>query len=212
MARYLKSGCKMSRRIGIDLGLKSIGGRDINSKCNLKVFPGQHGNKRKKTSGSHSLQLGAKQTIKYMYGVLEKQFRQSYFKVSRKKGASGELLLKLLESRLDNVVYRSGFSVTRAEARQLVSHKSISVVRNGIEKLIVFPSFMVKVGDIIKISDKSKNQVRIHYALKCAEKIGFVKWIDVDVKNMTSVFLRTPERKELSSDLNEQLVVEFYSK
>jgi small subunit ribosomal protein S4 len=120
--------------------------------------------------------------------------------------------LKLLESRLDNVVYRSGFSVTRAEARQLVSHKSISIVRNGIEKIIVFPSFIVKAGDIIKITNKSKDQVRINYALKCAEKLGFVKWVDVDIKNMTSTYLRAPERKELSSDLNEQLVVEFYSK
>jgi small subunit ribosomal protein S4 len=147
-----------------------------------------------------------------MYGVLEKQFRHFFLKVSRKKGASGELLLKLLESRLDNVVYRSGFSVTRAEARQLVSHKSISIVRNGIEKIIVFPSFIVKAGDIIKITNKSKDQVRINYALKCAEKLGFVKWVDVDIKNMTSTYIRAPERKQLSSDLNEQLVVEFYSK
>lgn len=212
MARYLKSACKMSRRIGLDLSLKSIGGRDISGKCNLKVFPGQHGNKRKKTSGSHALQLTAKQTIKYTYGVLEKQFRHFFLRVSGKKGASGEFLLKMLESRLDNVVYRSGFAVTRAEARQLVSHKSITVVRNGVERIIVFPSYIVRNGDIIKIRDKSKNQIRIQYALKCAEKNGFVEWIDVDVKSMSAVFLRLPERKELSGDLNEQLVVEFYSK
>lgn len=212
MGRYLKSACKMSRRIGLDLGLKSIGGRELSSKCNLKVFPGQHGNKRKKTSGSHALQLTAKQTIKYTYGMLEKQFRHFFLRVASKKGASGEFLLKMLESRLDNVVYRCGFAVTRAEARQLVSHKSIIVVRNGVENIIVFPSYIVRIGDVIKVVDKCKNQVRIQYALKCAEKTSFVEWIDVDVKSMSAVFLRTPERKELSNDLNEQLVVEFYSK
>lgn len=212
MARYLKSACKMSRRIGLDLSLKGLGGRDISSKCNLKVFPGQHGNKRKKNTGNHFLQLTAKQTIKYTYGVLEKQFRHFFMRVSGKKGSSGEYLLKMLESRLDNVVYRSGFAITRAEARQLVSHKSIIVVRNGIEKVIVFPSYIVKSGDIIRVNDNSKNQVRIQYALKCTEKYGFVSWVDVDVKSMSSTFLRFPERNELSSDLNEQLVVEFYSK
>ncbi len=212
MARYLKSACKMSRRIGLDLGLKSLGGRDISSKCNLKVFPGQHGNKRKKTNGSHALQLTAKQTIKYTYGILEKQFRHFFLRVSGKKGASGDFLLKMLESRLDNVVYRSGFAVTRAEARQLVSHKSIIVIRNGMERVIVFPSYLVKSGDIVRVRDSSKDQVRIQYALKCAEKYGFVGWVDVDVKAMSSVFLRCPERNELSVDLNEQLVVEFYSK
>lgn len=212
MARYLKSACKMSRRVGLDLSLKGLSGRDISSKCNLKVFPGQHGNKRKKTSGSHALQLSAKQTIKYMYGVLEKQFRHFFNRISRKKEASGELLLKLLESRLDNVVYRSGFAVTRAEARQLITHKSISVIRKGVEKVIIFPSFIIKIGDTIKIREKSKSQLRISYALKCVEKIGFVPWLDVDSKSMSSVFLRLPERKELSNDLNEQLVVEYYSK
>lgn len=212
MARYLKSACKMSRRVGLDLGLKSIGGRDLSSKCNLKVYPGQHGNKRKKTSGSHSLHLSAKQTIKYTYGILEKQFKHFFLKISSKKGSTGDLLLKMLESRLDNLVYRSGFAVTRSEARQLVVHKSISVVRNGVEKVIVFPSYIVKIGDVIKVVDRSKDQVRIQYSLKCAEKFGFVSWLDIDVKSMSSVFLRFPERRELSSDLNEQLVVEFYSK
>lgn len=212
MARFLNSACKMSRRVGLDLGLKSIVGRDLSSKCNLKVYPGQHGNKRKKNSGNHSLQLSAKQTIKYTYGVLEKQFKYMFSKVANKKGAVGELLLVMLESRLDNFVYRSGFSVTRAEARQLVTHKSISVIRNGVEKVIVFPSYIVKLGDVVKVCDSSKNQVRIQYALKCAEKVGFAKWLDVDVKSMSSKFLRLPERKDLSNDLNEQLVVEFYSK
>lgn len=212
MARYLKSSCKMSRRINLDLSLKSIAGRDISSKCKLKVFPGQHGSKRKKTGGNYTMQLRAKQMLKFTYGVLEKQFKHFYKKISSKKGSSGEFLLKLLESRLDNVVYRMGFALTRAEARQLVSHKSIIVSRNGIDKIISIASFVVESGDIIKITNESKKQSRIQYALKCAEKIGFCEWINVDIKNMTGVFLRLPERKELSSDINEQLVVEFYSK
>ena len=212
MARYLKSVCKMSRRIGSDLGLKGIGGRDISSKCKLKIFPGQHGNKRKKVSGNYSLQLTSKQMIKFTYGVLEKQLRHFYSKVSNKKGSSGELLLKLLESRLDNIVYRMGFALTRAEARQLVTHKSIIVVRNGIENIVSIPSYIIRKNDIIKIRNKCKNQVRIQYSLKCAEKIGFVEWVDVDIKNMFGTFLRIPERKELSNEINEQLVVEFYSR
>ena len=128
MARFLKPACKMSRRIGSDLNLKGIGGRDISTKCNLKAFPGQHGNKRKKVSGNYSLQLAAKQMIKYTYGMLEKQFRNFYKKISRKKGTKGELFLKLIETRLDNVVYRMGFALTRAESRQLISHKAIIVV------------------------------------------------------------------------------------
>ena len=212
MGRYLKSVCKLSRRVGLDLNLKSIIGRDISTKCNLKVFPGQHGSKKRKVSGSYSLQLAAKQMMKFTYGLLEKQFRNFYKKVSNKKGASGEFLLKLLESRLDNVVYRMGFALTRAEARQLVSHKSIVVLRSNNEKIISIPSFIVKKGDVIKIRDKSKDQIRIQYAIKCAEKIGFVNWVDVDIKNMSAVFLRQPERKELSNDIKEQLVVEFYSR
>lgn len=212
MARYLKSVCKMSRRVGTDLNLKGIGGRDISTKCKLKVFPGQHGNKRKKVSGNYSLQLTAKQMIKYTYGLLERQFRHFYQRVSSKKGSTGEFLLKLLESRLDNVVYRMGFALTRAEARQLVSHKSIVVVSNNVERIVSIPSYIVKKGDVIKINGKHKDQVRIQYALKCAEKVGFVDWIDIDIKGMSGVFLRVPERKELSNELNEQMVVEFYSR
>jgi len=212
MARYLKSVCKMSRRIGLDLGLKGIGGRDISSKCKLKVFPGQHGNKRKKVSGNYSLQLTAKQMVKFTYGVLEKQLRHFYKKISNKKGATGELLLTLLESRLDNVVYRMGFALTRVEARQLVTHKAISVIRNKKELTISIPSYIVKENDIIKINEKAKKQVRIQYALKCAEKIGFVEWVNVNVKNMSGIFLRNPERKELPNEINEQLIVEFYSR
>jgi small subunit ribosomal protein S4 len=212
MGRYIKSSCKKSRRIGLDLNLKSISGRDITTKCKLKVLPGQHGSKKKKTSSNHALQLSAKQMIKYTYGVLEKQFKHFYKRVSKKKGASGEFLLKMLESRLDNVVYRMGFAVTRSEARQLVAHKSIIVIRDNFEKIITCPSFLVKAGDKIKIKDKSKKQIRINYALKCAEKIGFVKWVETDIKCMSSSFIRLPERNELSNDFKEQLVVEFYSK
>ncbi|HFL8819418.1 MAG TPA: 30S ribosomal protein S4 [Candidatus Azoamicus sp. OHIO2] len=212
MARYLTSTCKMSRRIGLDLNLKGIAGRNITSKCKLKVFPGQHGSKRKKTGGNYSSQLLAKQTIKYTYGILEKQFFNTYKKTLKVKGSRGEALLKLLESRLDNVVYRMGFAVTRAEARQLVTHKTIIVTRKNTEHIISLPSFLVKPNDIIKIKNKSKTQIRIQHALMCAEKIGFALWLNVDITNMSGTFLRIPERNELSNDFNEQLVVEFYSK
>jgi len=212
MARYIKPKCKMSRRLGLDIGLKGIGGRDISSKCKLKIFPGQHGNKRKKVLKNYALQLTAKQTIKFMYGLMEKQFRHVYNRVLKKKGARGEILLKMLESRLDNIVYRMGFALTRAEARQLVSHKSILIKNEYNERNISIPSYIVKPGDIIKVSNFAKNQVRIKYALKCAEKNGFVKWIDIDVKNMLGKYIRYPERHELPNNIKEQLVVEFYSK
>lgn len=212
MARFLKPTCKMSRRIGTDLSLKGIGSRNISSKCNLKVFPGQHGNRRKKTNGHYASQLVAKQMLKFTYGILERQFKNFYKRISTKKGASGSFLLKLLESRLDNMVYRMGFALTRAEARQLVSHKSVIVERKGIEKIISIPSFIVKINDLIKIKTQSKKQIRIQYALKCAEKLGFVNWVCVDIKNMSGSFLRMPERKELADDIKEQLVIEFYSR
>lgn len=212
MARFLKPSCKMSRRIGSDLNLKGIGSRDISTKCNLKAFPGQHGNKRKKVSGNYSLQLAAKQMIKYTYGILERQFKNFYKKISKKKGTKGELFLKLIEARLDNVVYRMGFALTRAEARQLISHKAIIVIRNGKEKNINIPSYIIKKDDTIKIKNSCKSQIRIQYALKCAEKNGFVKWIDTDIKNMSGKFTREPERKELPTEFKEQLVCEFYSR
>ncbi|HIH2762554.1 MAG TPA: 30S ribosomal protein S4 [Candidatus Azoamicus sp. MARI] len=212
MARFLKPSCKRSRRIGSDLNLKGLGGRDISTKCNLKTFPGQHGSKRKKVSGNYSLQLAAKQMIKYTYGILEKQFRHFYKRISRKKGTKGELFLNLIEKRLDNVVYRMGFALTRAESRQLISHKTIIVLRNGKETNVNIPSFIVKKDDIIKIKESCKSQLRIQYALKCAEKNGFVKWIDTDIKNMSGKFIREPERKELPTEFKEQLVCEFYSR
>lgn len=212
MARYLKSTCKMSRRVGLDLNLKGIAGRNITSKCKLKVFPGQHGSKRKKIGGNYSSQLLAKQTIKYTYGILEKQFFNTYKKTLKIKGSRGEALLKLLESRLDNIVYRMGFAVTRAEARQLVTHKTIIVNRKNNERIISLPSFIIQPNDIIKIKKTSTKQIRIRHALMCAEKLGFAAWINVDIINMVGVVTRLPERTELPSEFNEQLVVEFYSK
>ncbi len=212
MARFIGSICKLSRKLGMDLNLNKRNGRDISTKCKLKVFPGQHGNKRKRLIGNYSIQLNAKQTLKYFYGVLEKQFKRYYNFVSRKKGLKGELLLQLLESRLDNVVYRMGFASTRREARQLISHKSIVLYNNNIEKIVNISSYIVKSGDVLRIRDKCKKQGRILDSIKNAENIGFSSWIDVDVKNMTGIFIRVPERKELPSEFNEQLVIELYSK
>ncbi len=210
MARYLKSVCKMSRRVGYDLQLK--GARDISTKCKLKVFPGQHGAKKKKIRGDYYSQLLSKQMIKFTYGVLEKQFRCFYKKMSKKKGSCGELLLKYLECRLDNVVFRMGFSLTRAEARQLISHKSIEVTRNACKRVVSIPSYIVRENDTISIRGNCKKQIRIRYSLKCATKIGFFKWVSVNVNDMSGIFLRKPERNELSKDFKEQMVVEFYSR
>lgn len=212
MGRYTGSICKLSRKIGIDLSLNKRNGRDISNKCKLKVFPGQHGNKRKRLVGNYSIQLHAKQTIKYYYGLLERQFKRYYSLVSRKKGIKGNLLLELLESRLDNVVYRMGFASTRREARQLVTHKSIILSNSNFERIVNIPSYIVKPGDIIKIKNKSRSQVRIIEAIKNAGSVGFASWIDVDIKNFTGVFIRVPNRKELPSEFNEQLVIELYSK
>ncbi len=206
MARYLGSTCKLSRREGTDLFLKGRG-KSLENKCKLEQKPGQHGTKRVRSS-DYSLQLRAKQRIRRIYGVLEKQFRNYYGVAALQKGATGENLLYLLESRLDNVVYRMGFASTRAEARQLVSHKSI-VVNDQITNI---PSYQVKVGDEIKIREKSKKQQRIIDALGIAEQYGFPVWLEINVKDMMGVFKSLPERSDLGSDMNEQLVVELYSK
>lgn len=200
----------MSRRIGADLGLKSIGKRDISTKCKLKTPPGEHGGKRKRMLSNYAMQLSAKQMIKYTYGMLERQFKRFCKNASKKHGPTGENLLILLESRLDNVVYRMGFASTRAEARQLVSHRSI-YVKNS-DKIVSISSYIVQPGDLIGVKDKSKNQIRIKEALIQSKQIGFSKWLDIDIKNMTGVFLRTPVRKELPAEINEQLVIELYSK
>jgi len=206
MARYIGPTCKLSRREGTDLFLKSRG-KSLEGKCKLDQKPGQHGAKRGRSS-DYALQLRAKQRLRRIYGILEKQFRNYYKSADMKKGATGENLLLMLESRLDNVVYRMGFSSTRAEARQLVCHKSIKV--NG--ELINIPSYQVAVGDVISIRDKSKKQQRIMDALTVAEQYGFPSWLEVNSKEMSGTFSSFPDRADLGSDINEQLVVELYSK
>jgi len=206
MARYIGPKCKLSRREGTDLFLKSAR-RALDSKCKLDTKPGQHGAKQPRLSG-YGIQLREKQKIRRIYGVLERQFRRYFEEAARRKGSTGENLLKLLEARLDNVVYRMGFGSTRAEARQLVGHKSITV--NGV--VVNIPSYQVKTGDVVSVRDKSKKQARVVEALALAEQIGFPGWVTVDSKKMEGVYKSSPERGDLSSDINEQLVVEFYSK
>lgn len=215
MARYLGAACKATRRIGSDLGLKSKGGRDIATKCKLTTPPGQHGAKRTRNT-DYGLMLRAKQMLKLMYGVLERQFRKYYAEAARRAGATGATLLTLLECRLDNVVYRMGFSCTRAEARQLVRHKAIEVSKNAGSDddftVVNIPSYSVKPGDRIRVREKSKNQVRIQDALRVADGSGFPEWVEVDTAKMVGTFKRVPERSDLSAEINEQLVVELYSK
>ena len=206
MARYIGPKCKLSRREGTDLFLKSRG-KSLESKCKLDQQPGQHGSKRGRLS-DYATQLREKQKMRRIYGVLERQFRNYYSYAAQKKGATGENLLHLLESRLDNVVYRMGFSSTRAEARQLVSHKSILV--NG--KLLNIPSFQVSSGDVISLREKAKSQQRVKDALQVSEQYGFPSWVEVDPQQMKGMFKSPPDRSELGTDINEQLVVELYSK
>lgn len=206
MARYLGSKCKWARREGIDLDSKS-GIRALDSKCKLTVKPGQHGLRGGRNT-DYGTQLRAKQTIRRYYDVLERQFRNYFKKAVKHVGSTGENLLTLLESRLDNVVYRMGFASTRAEARQLVSHKAILV--NG--RCVNIASYQVGVEDVIAIREKSKKQLRIQAALEMANERGFPEWVQVDEKKMEGVFKRYPDRNDLPSWMNEQLVVEFYSK
>ncbi len=206
MARYLGPTCKLSRREGTDLLLKGRG-KSLEGKCKLDQRPGQHGTARTRNS-DYALQLRAKQRIRRIYGVLEKQFRNYYKSADLKKGATGLNLLNLLESRLDNVVYRMGYASTRAEARQLVSHKSIVVN----DKITNIPSYQVNIGDEVKIRDKSKKQQRILDSLTVTEQYGYPSWLEVNSKDMTGIFKSHPERSELGADMNEQLVVELYSK
>lgn len=207
MARYLGPKCKLSRRQGTDLYLKGRG-RSLESKCQLDKPPGQHGDNRNRRLSDYATQLREKQKLRYIYGVLERQFRNYYKEAARKKGATGENLLQLLECRLDNVVYRMGFGSTRAEARQLVSHKAVMV--NG--RTVNIPSFSVKPSDVVAVREKARNQVRIQDALAVAEQLGFPEWIDVDTKKMEGVFKNVPERDDLPAEINESLVVELYSK
>ena len=195
MARYTGPRCKLMRREGLDLSLVSSR-KSADAKCKLGTVPGQHGSANSKLS-DYGVQLREKQKIRRIYGVLE-----------RRKGSTGENLLKILEARLDNVVYRMGFGSTRAESRQLVSHKAIMV--NG--KPVNIPSYLVKAGDVIAISEKAKKQVRIQESVSLAEQSGFPAWVEVNSKNLEGTFKAAPERIDLSADVNEQLVVEFYSK
>lgn len=217
MARYLGPKCKLSRREGTDLYLKS-GIRSHQSKCDAKGIdkgptgradrpPGMHGLRRTRQS-DYAIQLREKQKVRRLYGVLERQFRNYYKKAERRKGATGEILLQLLESRLDNVAYRMGFGSTRSEARQLVSHKGIQV--NG--RVVNVPSYMVAPNDEVEIAPKAKKQLRIQAALELASQRAPVEWIDVDLDALKGTYQRHPDRTELPSEINESLIVELYSK
>ena len=206
MARYLGPKCKLMRREQTDLFLKS-GVRALDSKCNASVPPGVHGYRRPRLS-DYGLQLREKQKVRRMYCVLEHQFKRYYSSASRMKGSTGENLLLLLESRLDNVVYRLGFAVTRAEARQLVSHKSICV--NG--KVVNIASYRVMPGDIVSIREKSRKQQRITFATELSAQREPCDWLEVDTAKLAGTFKKVPERSELYQEINEQLIVEHYSK
>ena len=206
MARYLGPKCKLSRREGTDLFLKSRA-RPIDSKCQIDKIPGDKGTRQKRLS-DYAVQLREKQKLRRIYGILEKQFRSYYTEAARRKGSTGENLLSILECRLDNVVYRMGFGVTRNEARQLVSHKSILVNGKGVN----IPSYQLSASDVISVRDKSKKQVRIQDSLAIAEQLTFPEWLDVNIKAMEGTFKAVPERSELPAEINEQLVVELYSK
>lgn len=206
MARYTGPTCKLARREGTDLFLKS-GVRALDSKCKTEQAPGMHGQRRGRLS-DYGVQLREKQKVRRIYGVLEKQFRGYYKEAARRKGATGENLLQLLEGRLDNVVYRMGFGSTRAESRQLVSHKSITV--NGITVNIA--SYQVKAGDVVAVREKAKNQLRIQNALTIAAQRGEVEWVEVSNDKKEGTFKRTPDRVDLPAEINENLIVELYSK
>ena len=206
MARYLGPKCKLSRREGTDLFLKS-GVRPIDSKCKTDAIPGQHGQRRGRLS-DYGVQLREKQKVRRTYGVLEKQFRGYYKEAARLKGATGENLLQLLESRLDNVVYRMGFGSTRAECRQLVSHKSIIV--NG--DVVNIASYQVREGDVVGVRQKAKEQLRIKAALELAAQRNPIDWVAVDQGKLEGQFTRKPDRTELAPEINESLIVELYSK
>lgn len=207
MARYIGPTCKLARREGTDLFLKSPA-RSLESKCKIDKVPGANAQSRRPRTTVYGTQLREKQKMRRIYGVLEKKFRAYYAEAARLKGSTGEILLTLLESRLDNVVYRMGFAVTRAEARQLVSHKSIKV--NG--QIVNIPSFHVNPGDEIEVREKAKKQLRITAALEIAEQIGIADWVTVDSSAKKGVFRAAPERNELSAGIDESLVVALYSK
>jgi small subunit ribosomal protein S4 len=207
VARYLGPKCKLARREGTDLFLKSAR-RSLDSKCKLDSKPGQHGVKSGMRMSDYGKQLREKQKLRRTYGVLERQFRRYFSMAAQRKGSTGENLLRLLESRLDNVVYRMGFGSTRAEARQLVTHRAVTV--NG--KVVNVPSAIVRAGDVVAVKEAARTQLRVVDALQLAERIGFPSWVEVDVKKMVGTFKGAPERSEFGQDINESLVVELYSK
>jgi small subunit ribosomal protein S4 len=207
MARYTGPKCKLSRREGTDLFLKSAR-KAFSDKCKSEVAPGQHGLKSGQRLSDYGKQLREKQKVRRMYGVLERQFRRYYAEAVRRKGNTGENLLHLLETRLDNVVYRMGYGSTRAEARQLVGHKAIEV--NG--KTVNIASAQIKPGDVVSVREKSRGQLRIKDAVSLAEQAGFPSWVQVDTAKMTGTFKALPDRSEIAQDVNESLVVELYSR
>ena len=207
MARYIGPKAKLSRREGTDLFLKSAR-RSITDKCKFETRPGQHGRTSGQRTSDYGLQLREKQKVKRMYGVLEKQFRRYFAEAERRRGNTGANLLTLLESRLDNVAYRMGFGSTRAEARQLVSHKAVTV--NG--QPVNIPSYLVKPGDVIAVREKSKKQTRIIEAMDLAGQVGFPAWVEVSVDKVEGVFKKAPDRDEFGADINELLIVELYSR
>ena len=207
MARYLGPKAKLSRREGTDLLLKSAR-RSISDKAKFDSKPGQHGRTSGQRTSDFGLQLREKQKVKRIYGILERQFRRYFAEADRRRGNTGSNLLSLLESRLDNVVFLMGFASTRAEARQLVSHKAIQV--NG--QSVNIPSFLVKSGDVVAVREKSRNQNRVKEALELAKQIGFPAWVDVATDKAEGTFKKVPDRDEFGSDINESLIVELYSR
>lgn len=207
MARYIGPKCKLSRREGTDLFLKSAR-RSLDSKCKLESKPGQHGRTSGARTSDYGLQLREKQKLKRMYGVLEKQFRRYFFEAERRRGNTGETLIQLLESRLDNVVYRMGFGSTRAEARQLVTHRGVEI--NG--RTADIASMQVKAGDVVSVREKAKGQLRIREALDLATGQGLPQWVEVDTDKLTGTFKQVPDRADVARDVNESMVVELYSR
>ena len=207
MARYLGPKAKLARREGTDLYLKSAR-RSISDKSKFETKPGQHGRTSGQRTSDFGLQLREKQKVKRMYGILERQFRRYFAEAERRKGNTGANLLFLLESRLDNVVYRTGFGSTRAEARQLVSHQAL-LVNN---KPVNIPSYLVKAGDVIAVREKSKKQLRVTESFKLADSIGMPDWVQVDGAKLEGVFKKVPDRDQFGAEINESLIVELYSR
>lgn len=207
MAKYTGPKCKLSRRAGTDLLLKGRG-RSLEGKCKIDTPPGAQGAQRRQRLSDYALQLREKQKLRHMYGVLENQFRNYYKKAASQKGATGVVLLQLLESRLDNVVYRMGFAATRAEARQLVNHKAVAVN----DRMVNIPSYQVQEGDVVAIRNKAKQQNRILESIQVASQLGFGDWLEVDEKGLKGTYKSIPDRDQVLPDINENLVVELYSK